>query len=111
MILLSASPAAAGDESAQSTLRSIRRGGRPAPPASCSRHERSLDTRYSCAASSRVESPTSLPPPPWPLLSLSGGSDANTPNAYRDRSAPPLALLRPRLGRAGRSAHSTSLIS
>src|SRR5947207_8399559 len=76
------------DESAQSGLRSIRRGGRPGAPASCSRYERSLDTRSSCVASSRVESPTSLPPPLWPLLSLSCGSDVNTLCEIPDHSAP-----------------------
>src|ERR1700688_865272 len=66
------------DESAQSTLRSIHYSGRPRPPASCSRHERPLDTRYSFSASSRVELPTFLPLPPWPLLVACRDSDANT---------------------------------
>src|SRR5713226_4129549 len=80
------------DESAQSISRSSLR--RPGAPASCSRHERSLDTRYSCAASSRVESLISSPPPPWLLLSPSCGSDANTHSEIPDRTA--LLLARPR---------------
>src|SRR5882724_5978370 len=83
------------DESAQSILRSIRRGGRPGAPASCSRYERSLDTLSSCVASSRVESPTSSLPPPWPLLSLCCGSDVNTLCEIPDRSALRSALLPP----------------
>jgi hypothetical protein len=44
--------------------------------------ERTLDTRDWCVASGTVESP------PWPRPSLCGGSDANTPKAFPDRSAP-----------------------
>jgi hypothetical protein len=80
------------DEGAQSRLRSSLR--RPGPPASCSRYERLPDTRYSCAAFSTVESPTSSPPLPWPLLSACCGSDANIRSGIRDRSAPHRTLRR-----------------
>ncbi len=63
----------------------LRQTGCPGAPASCSRHERSPDTLYCFSASSRVESPTSWPPPPWPLRSRSDGSDADIPsgNSWR----------------------------
>src|SRR5271169_149041 len=51
---------------------------RPGAPSGCSRCERLLDTPGGCAASSKVVRPTCAPPPPWPLLSASDGSDANT---------------------------------
>src|SRR6266849_9961953 len=96
MILLSESSFRASpnlDESAQSTFRSSLR--RPGAPASCSRHERSPDTACYCAASSRVESPTSWPPPLLLLLLAWCGSDANTHSAFQNRTAPLLALLPP----------------
>src|SRR2546430_15860475 len=101
MILLSESPdSSSRDESAQSILRSIRRGGRPGPPASCSRHEQPPDTSYCFGASSRVESPTSLPLPPSLRPSACCGSDANTHSAFLHRTAPLLVLLPPEIGRA-----------
>jgi hypothetical protein len=88
-----------GGGSAQSTLRSSLR--RPPAPARCSRHERPLDTLDSCAASSRVESPTSLPPPPWLFPWPCRGSDVNILAAFVDRSA----LLPAPLPPAGRVAN------
>ena len=83
----------AGCESAQSIHRSSLR--RPGAPAGCSRCERSPDTPSGYAASSRVVRPTCAPLPPWPRLSASGDSDANTVSEIRDQSAPQSAPLPP----------------
>src|SRR6266700_4677567 len=93
MILLCEHPVFTGCESAQSALRSSLR--RPGAPAGCSRCERSLDRPHSCVTSSRVVPLTCAPPPPWPHLSVSDGSDANTVSDTRDRSAPRSAPLPP----------------
>src|SRR5438093_11648981 len=93
MILLCEHPACAGCESAQSRLRSSSR--RPGAPAGCSRCERRLDTAAGYAASSTVVPPTCVPLPPWPPLSASGGSDADTLCETGDRNALRLAPLPP----------------
>jgi hypothetical protein len=59
-MILCTNPGFHGDLSAQSRLRTgllLRRLAVQRAPASCPRHERSLDTRYCFAASSKVESP------------------------------------------------------
>src|SRR5207245_2258401 len=61
---------------------------RPGAPAGCSRCERRLNTASGCAASSTVVPPTCVPLPPWPPLSASGDSDADTLYETRDRNAP-----------------------
>ena len=65
---------------------------RPGAPAGCSRCERLPDTPASCAASSKAARPTCASPPPWPPLSASDGSDADTlcetPDPDELRSAP-----------------------
>src|SRR6266478_1277120 len=66
----------------------------PSPPAFRPTDERPLDTRYSCAASSRVESPISSPPLLWPLLWPSCDSDANIHSEILDRTA--RLFVRPR---------------
>src|SRR6266851_1637376 len=93
MILLCEHPVATGCESAQSILRSSLR--RPGAPAGCSRCERLPDTASECAASSTVVRPTCAPPPPWPPLSASDGSDANTLYGVRDQAVPQSAPLPP----------------
>src|SRR6266849_3981696 len=93
MILLCEHPVATGCESAQSILRSSLR--RPGAPAGCSRCERLPDTASECAASSTVVRPTCAPPPPWPPLSASDGSDANTLCEVRDQNALRSAPLPP----------------
>src|SRR5438552_4935942 len=86
MILLCVHPVARGCESAQSRLRSSSR--RPGAPAGYSRCERCPDTASACAASSTAVPPTCVPLPPWPPLSASGDSDADTLYETRDRNAP-----------------------
>src|SRR5882757_1729047 len=93
MILLCEHPVPSGCESAQSISRSSLR--RPGAPAGCSRYERLLDTASRCAASSTVVRPTCAPPPPWPPLSASGDSDANTLCGVRDQDALQSAPLPP----------------
>src|ERR1700733_1772447 len=93
MILLCEHPVSTGCESAQSILRSSLR--RPGATPSCSRCERSLDTPPACAASSRVVPLTCAPLPPWPHLSASDDSDADTACGIRDQSAPQSAPLPP----------------
>src|SRR5208282_1775497 len=68
---------------------------RPGAASSCSRCERSLDTRLDYVASSRVVRLTCAPSPPWPRPSACDDSDANTVGVIRDRAAPPPALLPP----------------
>src|SRR5437667_1982854 len=68
---------------------------RPGAPAGCSRCERCPDTASACAASSTVVPPTCVPLPPWPPLSASGDSDADTLYETRDRNAPRSAPLPP----------------
>src|SRR2546428_12973457 len=68
---------------------------RPGAPAGYSRCERSLDTAAACAASSTVVPPTCAPLPPWPPLSASGGSDADTLCETGDRNELRLAPLPP----------------
>jgi hypothetical protein len=98
MILLREPPVFPGGESAQSGHRSIRRGGRPGPPAGYSRCERSLDTVSGSAASSRVVPPVDARPLPWPrpsvcrvpqasLLCLPGSFDFPTSSTIELRSA------------------------
>ena len=76
MILLCEHPASAGCESAQSIPRSSLR--RPGAPASCSRCERCLDTRFGCAASSTCVRLIGAPRLPWPRPWVSDGSGADT---------------------------------
>ncbi len=93
MILLSESRCASGRER---PINPSVWGLPPGAPASCSRHERSLDTAFACAASSRVVQPISVPRPPWPRLSACrDGNGANIPALAADRSAPRPAPPRP----------------
>src|SRR5438552_15963106 len=93
MILLCEHPVAKDARAPNQLLRSSSR--RPGAPAGCSRCERCPDTASACAASSTVVPPTCVPLPPWPPLSASDGSDADTLYETRDRNELRLAPLPP----------------
>src|SRR5207247_9017204 len=87
------SPALGGERAPHPILRC--RPGRTRAPAGYSRCERCPDTAVACAASSTVVPPTCVPLPPWPPLSASDGSDADTLCETGDRNELRLAPLPP----------------